>query len=164
MGRVCGQPQKSSKNVIRIAFFEVFTFVTDCISEPTKIQNVLKRSPKLSAKMHLENLPKNMQKSLQKWSKNGRKSGPKRSREVPGGPKSSKIRFPGPWGVQGGSRGAPRRSRRHKMDPKSKKRKPRTASGTIFSQCLAMLGGFWNVFGGPGGSKSGSKTGSVFRV
>ena len=113
------------------------------------MQNVPKRGPKLSAKMHLENLPKNMQKSFQKWSKNGRESGPKRSRGVPGGPKSSKIRFPGPWGVQGGSRGAPRRSRRHNMSQKSKKKKQGTASGPNFGRFLFDFGVFWGVPGGP---------------
>ena len=120
------------------------------------MQNVPNRGPKLSAKMHLENLPKNMQKSLQIWSKNGRESGPKRSRGVPGGPKSSKIRFPGPWGVQGGSRGAPRRSRRHNMSQKSKKK----TGDSLRADFGRFLGDFWSIlerFWGPGGQKAGLK-------
>ena len=89
----------------------------------------------------------------EKLSKNGRKSGPKRSRGVPGGPKSSKIRFPGPWGVQGGSRGAPRRSRRHNM---SQKKTENENWGRPPGQFWAIFGRFLVDFGaflGSGGVK-----------
>ena len=80
---------------------------------------------------------------------------PKSSKiRVPGGPKSSKIGFPGPWGVQGGSRGAPRRSRRHNMSQKSKKKNWGRPPGVILGDFWSILERFW----GPGGSKSGSKT------
>ena len=45
------------------------------------MQNVPKRGPKLSAKMHLENLPKNMQ----NHSKNGPKTDGNRVQNGPGG-------------------------------------------------------------------------------